>query len=93
MHDQARTVRGTVEVIWHARDGEQHLLFSIDPETVGAPHTFEIEGQLSTELAHLNEGDTVEVTYRAEEHEVIDPDSGPTESYRARVIAVDVVEG
>lgn len=85
----ARTVRGTVEFIW---DGDGHMLVTIDPEDPADPHTFELAGDLRERLAgSLREGERVEVEFAAVPYEVLDPDSGPSESLRAEVLAVRVV--
>ena len=84
-----RLVTGTVEFMW---DGDGHLLVNIEPDDSGDPHTFELKGELRARLApRLNEGDRVEVHYRAVDYEVIDPDAGPSESVRAEVVDVRVV--
>ncbi|KKL92254.1 hypothetical protein LCGC14_1886540 [marine sediment metagenome] len=78
-----QSVTGTVEFVWD--DGDQ-LLVNIDPEIVGAPHTFEIGGELRCRVAgELVEGRRVEVDFVAVEHEVVDPDSGPSESHRTEI--------
>jgi hypothetical protein len=85
-----QTVRGTVEFIWESGGG---LLLNLEPDRAGAPHTFEIEGALRERLAGaLNEGDRVEVEFVAVEHEVVDPDSGPSETLRAEVRDVRVLD-
>ena len=85
----ARTVTGTVELIW---DGDGVMLLNLEPDDAADPHTFEIGGPLRARLAgSLAEGDRVEVRFRAVEHEVVDPDSGPAESLRAEVDDVRVL--
>ena len=85
----ARTVRGTVEFIW---DDAGHMLVTMDPEDPADPHTFELGGPLRDRLAgSLEQGDRVEVDIEAVPHEVLDPDSGPSESLRAEVLDVRVV--
>lgn len=88
-----QVVSGTVEFIWDSGDDERHMLLNIEPELVGAPSTFEIEGDLRDEaVSTLNEGDRVEISYRAVEQEVVDPETGmPSESCRADVTAVRVL--
>ena len=79
----AQTVSGTVEFLW---DSGGELLLNLEPNRPGAPHTFEVGGALRQRLAGmLSEGDRVEVEYVAVEHEVVDPDSGPSETLRAEV--------
>lgn len=80
-----RTVRGTVEFLWEDGDG---VLVTLDPDDPGDPHTFELPAELGTELG---EGDQVEIVYEPVEHEVVDPDSGPSDSYRAVVRDVRVL--
>jgi hypothetical protein len=81
-----RTVQGTVEFIW---DDDGHMLVNLDPDDPGDPHTFELTGELRDRLAeNLAEGDRVEVDFDAEPYEVLDPDSGPSESLRAAVVDV-----
>jgi hypothetical protein len=76
-------VSGTVEFIWET---EGELLLNLDPDQPGAPHTFELAGELRRRLGDsLSEGDRVEIEFTAVEHEVVDPDSGPSESLRPEV--------
>jgi hypothetical protein len=84
-----RTVTGTVEFIWD--DGE-HMLVNLDPDDPADPHTFEMAGELRDRVAgEFSEGKRVEVRFQPVEYEVIDPDSGPSESYRAEVLDVRVL--
>jgi hypothetical protein len=79
----ARVVRGTIEFIWD--DGDQ-MLVNLDPDDPSDPHTFELEGPIRARVAAaFGEGDRVEVEFRPVEYEVVDPDAGPTESFRAEV--------
>jgi hypothetical protein len=83
------TVTGTVEFIWET---DQELLLNLEPDRPEAPHTFEISGTLREQLIDaLTEGDRVEIDFVPTPHEVIDPDSGPTESTRTHVHDVRVV--
>ncbi len=85
----ARTVQGTVEFIW---DDDGHMLVNLEPDDPGDPHTFELTGELRDRVADsLSEGARVEVEFETEAYEVLDPDSGPSESLRAEVVAVRVV--
>ena len=85
----ARTVHGTVEFIW---DDDGQMLMNLDPDDPADPHTFELTGELRDRVAgDLSEGDRVEVDFEAEPYEVLDPDSGPSESFRASVIDVRLV--
>ena len=89
MDGRLQTVRGTVEFIWETED---ELLLNLDPEPPEAPHTFEVGGSLRERLADtLAEGDKVEIDFVATAHEIVDPDSGPTDSLRADVRDVRVV--
>jgi hypothetical protein len=84
-----QTVIGTVEFIWET---DQELLLNLEPDRPGAPHTFEVGGTLRERLADaLAEGDRVEVDFVAIAHEVVDPDSGPSDSLRPEVRDVRVV--
>jgi hypothetical protein len=84
-----QTVSGTVEFIWETED---QLLVNLEPDRPGAPHTFEMAGSLRERLADtLAEGDKVEVDFVAMSHEVVDPDSGPSDSLRPDVRDVRVV--
>jgi hypothetical protein len=79
------TVSGTIEFLWESDD---ELLVTLEPDraSAGAPHTFEIAGALRERLAGaLSEGARVEIEFVAVEHEVIDPDSGPSDTFRAEV--------
>jgi hypothetical protein len=86
---RVQTVIGTVEFIWET---DQELLLNLEPDRPGAPHTFEVGGRLRERLADaLAEGDRVEVDFVAIAHEVVDPDSGPSDSLRPEVRDVRVV--
>lgn len=87
------TVEGTVEFFWDSADDDK-LLVNIEPDQVGRPHTFEIAGELRRKIAdEIDEGSRIAITYLAEAHEVIDPDSGPSESYRPKIKDVTVSNG
>jgi len=84
-----RVVRGTVEFMW---DDAGHMLVNLDPDDPADPHTFELAGDLRARVADtFSEGDRVEVRFRPVEYEVIDPDSGPSESFRAEVLDLRVL--
>ena len=86
----ARTVHGTVEFIW---DDDGHMLVNLEPDDPADPHTFELTGDLRERVADmLSEGARIEVEFKAEPYEVLDPDSGPSESLRAEVVDVRVVD-
>jgi hypothetical protein len=85
----ARTISGTVEFIW---DADGLMLVNLEPDDPGDPHTFEVTGELRDRVVGtLTEGDRVEVEFRSEPYEVLDPDSGPSESLRAKVVDVRVL--
>jgi hypothetical protein len=82
-------VTGTVEFMW---DAGGVMLLNLEPDEPGDRHTFEVTGSLRERLAgSLAEGDRVEVRFDPVEHEVVDPDTGPTESVRAEVLDVRVL--
>jgi hypothetical protein len=84
-----RTVHGTVEFIW---DDDGHMLVNLEPDDPADPHTFELTGELRDRVVDvLSEGDRVQVEFKAEPYEVLDPDSGPSESLRAEVVDVRLV--
>jgi hypothetical protein len=83
-----RTVTGTVEFMWD--DGDQ-VLVNLEPDDPADPHTFELSGEVRTHAGAFGECDRVEVRFRPVEYEVIDPDSGPSESVRAEVLEVRVL--
>jgi hypothetical protein len=81
-----RSVTGTVEFMWD--DGE-HMLVNLEPDDPADPHTFELSGETRDRVADgFSEGQRVEVVFRPVEYEVVDPDSGPSESFRAEVLDV-----
>ena len=85
----ARTVLGTVEFIW---DADGIMLVNLEPDDPGDPHTFEVSGELRDRIVQtLTEGNRVEVEFMTEAYEVLDPDSGPSESMRAEVVDVRVL--
>lgn len=91
MEGRPQTVSGTVEFLWESDD---ELLVTLEPDraSAGAPHTFEIAGPLRERLSgSLDEGARVEIEFVAVEHEVIDPDSGPAETFRAEVRDVRIL--
>jgi hypothetical protein len=82
----ARSVTGTVEFVW---DDGRHLLLNLDPDDPADPHTFELSGALRDHaLGELDEGERVEVRFEPVPYEVVDPDSGPSESFKAEVLGV-----
>ena len=84
-----QTVTGTVEFIWET---DEELLVNLEPDRPGAPHTFELGGPLRDQFGDaLEEGDRVEIDFVATAHEVVDPDSGPSDSLRPEVLDVRVV--
>jgi hypothetical protein len=84
----ARIVTGTVEFIW---DGDGHMLVNMDPDDPSDPHTFELTGDLrASVVGRMEEGDRIEVEYAAVPYEVLDPDAGPSESLRAKVLGVRI---
>ena len=65
---------------------------NLDPDRPEAPHTFEVGGSLRERLADtLAEGDKVEIDFVATAHEIVDPDSGPSDSLRPDVLDVRVL--
>jgi hypothetical protein len=91
MEGRLKTVGGIVEFLW---ESAEEILVHIEPDRPGAPHVFEIKGMLRDRLADtFGEGDRVEIDYVVVEHEVIDPDSGPSETLRADVRDVRLVSG
>ena len=89
MEGRLQTVSGIVEFIWET---DTELLVNLEPDRPGAPHTFEVGGSLRESLAdRLAEGDKVEVDFVAVAHEVVDPDSGPSDSLRPDVRDVRVL--
>jgi hypothetical protein len=89
MEGRVQTVSGVVEFLWETGS---ELLVNLEPDLTGAPHTFEVGGKLGESLAEsLNEGDRVEIDFVAVSHEVLDPDSGPSETLRPEVRDVRVL--
>lgn len=73
-------------------DDGDNLLLTMDPDDPADPHTFEVGGELRERLAGLlAEGLRLEVEFRPVEYEVVDPDTGPSESFRAEVLDVRVL--
>jgi hypothetical protein len=86
----SRSVTGTVEFMWD--DGKQ-MLVNLDPDDPADPHTFELSGEVRDRVPDaFSEGQRVEVRFRPVEYEVVDPDSGPSESFRAEVLDVRVLD-
>jgi hypothetical protein len=86
---RVQTVSGIVEFIWET---DQELLVNLEPDRPGAPHTFEIGGRLRDQLEDsLGEGDRVEIDFIAVAHEVVDPDSGPSDGERPEVRDIRVL--
>jgi hypothetical protein len=72
-------------------DGE-HMLVNLEPDDPADPHTFELSGEVRDRVVdEFSEGHRVEVRFRPVEYEVVDPDSGPSESFRAEVLDVRVL--
>jgi hypothetical protein len=86
---RVHTVSGIVEFVWET---DQELLVNLEPDRPGAPSTFEIGGTLREQLVDsLGEGDRVEVDFVAVAHEIVDPDSGPTDGQRPEVRDIRVL--
>ena len=86
---RVQTVSGIVEFIWET---DQELLVNLEPDRPGAPHTFEVAGNLREQLADsLGEGDRVEIDFVAVAHEIVDPDSGPSDGHRPEVRDIRVL--
>lgn len=91
MTSPVKTVSGSIEFIWDSV-GDDRMLLNIDPDLMGAPHTFEVAGELRERLAGtLSEGQRVEIEFVPIEHEIVDPDSGPSDSHRPEVCDVRVL--
>jgi hypothetical protein len=90
MEGRLQTVTGTIEFLWET---DEELLVNLEPDRPGAPHTFEVGGPLRARLSEaLEEGDRVEVDFIAMAHEIVDPDSGPSDGLRPEVRDVRVVK-
>lgn len=86
---ETRTSSGTVEFIWEAEDS---MLITLEPDDPNLPHTFELHGGLRRRFAAvLTQGDRIEVDFVAVEHEVVDPDGGPSDAHRAEVRDLRVI--
>lgn len=94
MDSNNKVVCGTLEIIWDSGDDERQMLINIDPDIVGAPHTFELEGPLRDRVKNtISEGDRIEITYTPIEHELVDLETGRThESYRIKTTSVRLLE-
>jgi hypothetical protein len=89
VEERRQTVAGTVEFVWET---DEELLVNLEPDRPGAPHTFQVGGTLRERLADsLGEGDRVEIDFVAVPHEVVDPDSGPSDSLRPEVQDIRVL--
>jgi hypothetical protein len=73
-------------------DDGAHMLVNLDPDDPADPHTFELSGEVRGRVAgEFSEGQRIEVRFRPVEYEVVDPDSGPSESFRAEVLDVRIL--
>ena len=80
---ERRTVRGTVEFMW---DDGDHMLVNLEPDDPGDPHTFELSETCGLAPRARSARATASRSFTPVEHEVVDPDCGPSESVRAEVL-------
>ena len=66
------------------------MLVNLEPDEAGDPHTFELSGECG-ERGPAQRGRPRGGAVRPVEHEVVDPDTGPSESFRAEVVDVRVL--
>ncbi len=85
-----RTVTGTVEFMW---DDGDHMLVNLEPDDAGDPHTFELSARRARLAPRAPSARATgwRCGSRPVEYEMIDPDSGPSESVRAEVLDVRVL--
>lgn len=93
MEREKRVVSGTVDFVWHASDSDPSTLVTLEPDELGAPHTFEIDSELLEPCRGvLAEGQRIEISYVHIVHEVVDPESGKTsEGSRPHITAVRIL--
>ena len=93
--DEIVTATGAVMFFWDSGDEERHLLVNIEPDDHHKPDSFEIIDDLRDSLiVEIEEGAQLEVDYRVERHEVVDPDGATTfETSRPQILAVRIVSG
>lgn len=81
------TASGVVMFYWDSGDD---LIINIEPDDHHKPDVFELIGDLRAgAIEQIEEGLRVEVDYRVEHHEVVDPDGLATlDRSRAKPVAV-----
>lgn len=89
--DETVTASGTV-MFWWDSDDEEHLLLNIEPDDRLMPEAFELLGAVrKAALAELEEGAWIEIIYREEHHELINPSIASTQdSNRQQVLQVRI---
>lgn len=89
------TVVGIVQFFWDSGDEKKHLLVNIEPDDHHKPDAYELEGELrDAVIGEIDEGVRIEIDYRVEHHEIVDPDAAATvDSHRPLIIAVRLSDG
>lgn len=89
------TVVGIVQFFWDSGDEQKHLLVNIEPDDHHKPDAYELVGELrDAVIGEIDEGMRIEIDYRVEHHEIVDPDAASTvDSHRPLIIAVRLGDG
>lgn len=94
--DEIVTAGGVVMFFWDSGDAERHLTVNIEPDDHLAPASFDLTGELrDATIGAIVEGVRIEIDYRYEDHELVDPDGRIDNDHRrprilaARILPVD----
>lgn len=86
-----QTFAGTVMFFWDSSDEERHMLVNIEPDDPDTPSAFELVDDLRDAVAEtIEDGARIELDYRLDHHEIVDPDGATHESSRVRIVAVRI---
>lgn len=91
--DATITVTGVVQFFWDSGDDERHLLVNIEPDDHHKPDAYELVDEMrDAAIGDIDEGVRIEIDYRVEHHEVVDPDGATTlDGSRPRILAVRIL--
>lgn len=89
------TVGGIVMFYWDSGDDERHLTVNIEPDDHLGPASFDLTGELRDQaITDITEGARIEIDFRYESHELVDPDGRVDDGHRRPLIlAVRVTPG
>ncbi len=91
--DAIVTASGEVLFFWDSGDEERHMLVNIAGDDHHKPDAFELTGELrDAAIGAIEEGARIEIDYRLERREMVDPGGSKTfGTTRPNIIAVRII--